>query len=71
MLARGMMIDIHGKCIFQTGDAGAVNIGTLDDKDRIVISVDRADVANLASPGQTSIRLRHITMNDDLGILAE
>src|SRR5262245_46655936 len=71
MRTRRVVIDVYCELFVETLDAGPFKIGALDDEDRIVLTFEHFNVANRIGAGQTSIRRRNLTADDDLSRLAQ
>jgi len=71
MLAGRVVVDVDREDLIQPLDPRAADIGALDHKDRIVLSVDLTDVFDQLGSRKIAIGRRYVSMHDDLSVLSE
>jgi hypothetical protein len=71
MFACGVMIDVYGEMGVETLDPRATEIGTLDHKNGVIVTIERTEIAYLVRPGQAQVSRRHVAAHDDLGAFAK
>ena len=66
-----MMVDINDELFFQVDHTRAIDVGTLDDEDRIILSVNPRRDAHRFRAGELLICVRHGVAHDDFDFLVE
>src|SRR5687768_8108876 len=71
MSAGGVVVDVDRELTLEPGNSRTGEIGAFNNKHRVVIVLDRLDVAYAIGAGQTSIRGRHVTADEDFSVLSQ